>query len=162
MTRIILGIDPGLVNTGWGIITSSGSRLSYIASGTVVTKASDPMANRLQKIYQELIRAIAEYRPLECAIEETFVNKNPMLSLKLGHARGVAMLAAGINGIPVGEYAPRLVKKALVGSGAAEKAQLAFIIKHLLPLAKINTEHESDAIAVAICHANSKGVRSLI
>ena len=136
MTRIILGIDPGLVNTGWGVITSAGSRLTHIAGGTVITKSTDQMAERLKRIYNEILRVMEHYKPMECAIEETFVNKNPMLSLKLGYGEGVAILAAGVSNIPIFEYAPRLVKKALAGSGAAEKGQLTFVIKQLMPMAK--------------------------
>lgn len=155
-SSIILGIDPGLLNTGWGIIKKEGSSLSYIAAGTIVTKSTEEMSKRLCRINDELERVINTYRPFECAIEETFVNKNPMLSLKLGYAKGVAILAAGKHDVKVFEYAPRLVKKSLVGCGAAHKDQVFYIVKQLLPLAKINNDHESDALAIAICHAHMK------
>jgi crossover junction endodeoxyribonuclease RuvC len=153
---IILGIDPGLLNTGWGIIKKEGSKLSYIASGTIATQSNEEMSQRLFRISSELEKIIESYRPLDCAIEETFVNKNPMLSLKLGYAKGVAILAAGKQGLNIFEYAPRLVKKALVGNGGAQKDQIFYMIKQLLPLARVTNDHESDALAISICHANLK------
>ncbi len=155
-SSIILGIDPGLLNTGWGVIKKDGSFLSYIASGTIVTKSAEDMSHRLCKISSELETVINLYKPIECAIEETFVNKNPMLSLKLGYAKGVAILAAGKSNVSVFEYAPRLVKKSLVGSGSAEKNQIFYMVKQLMPLAKIANDHESDALAIAICHSHMK------
>lgn len=155
-SNIILGIDPGLLNTGWGVIKKDGSALSFVAGGTIHTKSSEEMAQRLCTISDGLAKVIEAYNPYECAIEETFVNKNPMLSLKLGYGKGAAMLTAGKQGLKVFEYAPRLVKKSLVGSGSAQKEQIFYIIKQLLPLAKVNNDHESDALAIAICHAHMR------
>lgn len=150
---IIIGIDPGLSNTGWGVISSECSKLSYIASGTISSKADVPIALRLQQIYKALSEAIDKYNPNYCAIEETFVNKNPLSSLKLGHARGAAMLAAACFNVPVHEYASTRVKKAVVGVGRADKNQVQQMVKLLLPLSVITCEHAADALAVAICHA---------
>lgn len=155
-SSIILGVDPGLLNTGWGLIKKNGSFLSYVASGTIVTKSTDKMPDRLCKINEGLDKVISLYSPVECAIEETFVNKNQMLSLKLGYAKGVAILTAGKHKISIFEYAPKLVKKSLVGSGSADKNQVFYMVKQLLPLAKIATDHESDALAIAICHSHMK------
>ena len=151
---IILGIDPGLVNTGWAIIESKSSNLKYIASGTVVSTAKQNTAERLLKIYQAIVQVILEYQPMEFAIEDSFVNNNPLSSLKLGQARAAAILAAGNANLQVFEYAPRLVKKAIVGSGAADKIQITSMVKYLLPTAILKNEHEGDALAVAICHSN--------
>jgi len=158
----IIGIDPGLSMTGWGIINMRGNKLEYIASGTIKTNPSDNIGYRLKKIYTELCDVIKLHNIAECAIEETFVNKNPSSSLKLGQARGIAILAASNANINVTEYAPRLVKKALVGTGRAEKHQVAIMVKHLLPRVILNTDHESDALAVAICHANTSASRRIV
>ena len=155
-SNIILGIDPGLLNTGWGVIKKTGSALSFVAAGTIVTQSSEAMSYRLRKINDELEKVINLYNPTDCAIEETFVNKNPKLQLKLGYAKGVAILSAGKQNLDVFEYAPRLVKKSLVGSGSAQKNQIFYIVKQLLPLAKVANDHESDALAIAICHAHMK------
>ena len=159
---IILGVDPGLLNTGWGIIKKDGNSLFYIATGTIITKSSDEMSYRLCKISDELTKAINLYNPTECAVEETFVNRNPMLSLKLGYSKGVTMLTAGKSNLSVFEYAPRLVKKSLVGSGRAQKDQVFYMVKQLLPLAQITNDHESDALAIAICHAHMKNSYSYL
>jgi len=151
---IILGIDPGLVNTGWSIIESDSNNLKYVASGTIVTNAKDPSSQRLTKIYQEILQIISQYNPVEFAIEDSFVNSNALSSLKLGQARGAAIIAAGVSNLRVFEYAPRLIKKAVVGSGSADKNQIMAMVKYLLPKAQMKNEHEGDAIAVAICHSN--------
>lgn len=150
----ILGIDPGLANTGWAVIQSESNSLIYISSGTIVTTTRDTLPDRLNKIFQSISQIISEYNPEEFAIEDSFVNNNPLSSLKLGQARAAAILAAGAKGIKVFEYAPRLVKKAVVGSGSADKNQISNMVKYLIPKAKIKNEHEADAIAVSICHIN--------
>ena len=150
----VLGIDPGLENTGWGIIESEGSRLSFIAAGIVKTKPSTPMAERLLKIDEELTLVLNQWQPETAAIEETFVNMNAASSLKLGQARGVAMLVPARFGLPVAEYATNLVKKSVVGSGHAAKDQVGMMIKMLLPGCGELGADAADALAVAICHAH--------
>lgn len=152
--NIILGIDPGLSNTGWAVIGSESNNLKYVASGTIVTNPKHTSSERLTKIYEELSKVIAQYKPLEFAIEDSFVNNNALSSLKLGQARGASIIAAGVNKLQVFEYEPRLVKKAVVGSGGADKTQVMAMVKFLIPKAQIKNEHEADAMAVAICHCN--------
>ena len=151
---IILGLDPGLGCTGWGVIRAEGNRLSHIANGQVRTDARAPLAERLAKLHAALGEVVAEYRPGGAAVEEVFVNDNPQSTLKLGQARGVVLLAAAQAGVEVGEYAPRLVKKALVGTGAADKNQVHAMVQRLLPGAQIAGADASDALAVAITHAH--------
>lgn len=153
---IILGIDPALTQTGWGIISSYKNTLSYIASGTIKTNASDNLPSRLFYIHQEIKKVIELYKPEEVAIEETFVNKNPLSSLKLGHARGALMLSAAIFDLKIYEYPSTAIKKSIVGVGRAEKNQVGAMIKFLLPKSNAKTEDEADALAAAICHNNSK------
>jgi crossover junction endodeoxyribonuclease RuvC len=150
----ILGIDPGLSNTGWALIQSESNRLIFIATGTIVTTTKDPLSERLNKIYQSIMQIISEHNPKEFAIEDSFVNNNPLSSLKLGQARAASILAAGTNSIKVYEYAPRLIKKSVVGSGKADKTQIASMVKYLMPKAEMRNEHEADALAVSICHLN--------
>jgi crossover junction endodeoxyribonuclease RuvC len=152
----ILGIDPGLVKTGWGIIDFSGSSLRFVVSGIIKPNITLPLASRLAILSQNLTDIIAQYKPDECAIEETFVNKNPMSSLKLGHARGALMLTVSLSGIPLNEYAATLVKKSVTGIGRAEKNQVGIMVKHLMPTAKFDSEDAADALAVAICHTSHK------
>ena len=159
---IVLGIDPGLVNTGWGIISNLDNSLKFIACGTIVTKSANDMGYRLNIIHQNLQEVIAKYKPTSCGIEDSFVNKNPLSSLKLGQAKGVAMLTASIAKIELSEYAPTLVKKSLVGAGRAQKEQVAMMVKQLLPRATIATEHEADALAIAICHINHAKLKFLL
>ncbi|WP_166041631.1 crossover junction endodeoxyribonuclease RuvC [Sphingosinicella sp. YJ22] len=151
---IILGLDPGLGCTGWGVIRAEGNRLSHIANGQVRTDARAPLAERLAKLHEALGEVVAEYRPGGAAVEEVFVNDNPQSTLKLGQARGVVLLAAAQAKVEVGEYAPRLVKKALVGTGAADKNQVHAMVQRLLPGAQIAGADASDALAVAITHAH--------
>lgn len=153
MTRII-GIDPGLVNTGWGIIDMEGSRLKFIATGYIQTASSDDFANRLARIDEGLNSAVKSYTPDFCAIEETFVNKNPSSTLKLGMARGAAIVCIARCGIPVAQYAAKFVKKAIVGTGRADKTQMGMMIRHLLKVSEKITADQADALAVAVCHAN--------
>lgn len=150
----IIGIDPGLQNTGWGIIDINGSSLTFVATGLVKTSPADDFAQRLAQIDHELAQAIDRFAPDSSAIEETFVNKNPNSTLKLGMARGAAITSLARAGLPVAEYAARLVKKAIVGTGGADKTQMGMMINHLLRIKqKINAD-QADALAVAICHAN--------
>lgn len=151
----ILGVDPGLNATGWGVIAKDGARLSLIAHGVIKAPPKQPMARRLLFIHEALEVLIAEHRPHEAAVEDQFVHANPGSALKLGQARAAAMLAPARAGLIVGEYAPRLVKKAVVGTGGAEKAQVAAMVKMLLPGARAEAD-DADALAVAICHANHR------
>ena len=157
----IIGIDPGLRRTGWGIIDSDGVRLSYVASGHITSKADETLAYRLRELFDGLSSVIASFRPLEAAVEETFVNDNAKATLKLGQARGMALLAPAMKGLKVGEYPPNLVKKTVVGAGHAEKHQIQAMIGFLLPKAKFASADEADALAIAICHANHRGAQSL-
>ncbi len=152
--RAILGIDPGLSNTGWAIINSEPSKIQYIASGTIRTNPKDEISQRLSEIYKAVLSVIKIHDPVEMAIEDSFVNSNPMSSLKLGQARAASILAAGNNEMKVFEYAPRLVKKAVVGSGKADKNQVIAMVKYLIPSVIVSNDHEADALAVAICHSN--------
>ena len=151
---IILGLDPGLGTTGWGVIRKEGNRLSHIDNGEISTDAKLPLANRLVMIDEKLRVILDHFRPDQAAVEEVFVNKNPQSTLKLGQARGVVLLGAARNGTPVTEYAARLVKKSVVGTGKAEKAQIAAMLRILLPGLKLAGEDAADALAVAITHAN--------
>ena len=151
---LILGLDPSLSCTGWGVVAKSGNRLTHIANGQVKTDPQAPLAERLVTLDRELTDVIARLRPDVGAVEEVFVNKNPQSTLKLGHARGVCLLTIARAGLPVHEYATRLVKKALVGTGAAEKAQVQAMLKVLLPGVKLAGADAADALAVAIAHAH--------
>lgn len=155
----IIGIDPALIKTGWGVISIEKNVIKYIASGTIKVNPKLPMAERLQGIYSELDRIIKLYNPDEFAIEETFVNKNPVSSLKLGQARGVAILSASLCGLKVFEYSPNFIKKCVVGAGKAEKRQIMTMIKYILPAVELKSEDEADALAVAICHGNNREFR---
>ena len=157
----IIGLDPGLRNTGWGVIEFEGSRLSYVADGAVHSDADAPLAMRLLQIHQQLISVLKEFSPDEAAVEETFVNKDARATLKLGQARGAVMLAPAICQIPVSEYAPNVIKKTVVGAGHAEKDQVKHMVKLLLPRAVMKTADSVDALAIAICHAHHRGARAL-
>lgn len=151
---IIIGVDPGLIKTGWGIINKIDNSIKYVASGTIKTDAKLPLGDRLKNIYDNLNQLIEIYRPEQFSIEETFVNNNPVSSLKLGHARGVAILAAANNHIPVFEYSPNLIKKSLTGAGKAEKQQMVAMVKYIFPTIELKTEDEADSLCIAICHCN--------
>ncbi len=151
---IILGLDPGLGTTGWGVIRKEGNRLSHIDNGEISTDAKQPLANRLVMIDEKLRVILDHFRPDQAAVEEVFVNKNPQSTLKLGQARGVVLLGAARNRTPVTEYAARLVKKSVVGTGKADKDQIAAMLRILLPGLKLAGEDAADALAVAITHAN--------
>jgi len=154
----ILGIDPGLRRTGWGIITIEGSRLGFVACGSVEPSDKLPLAERLARIHAGLTEIVARYAPDEAAVEETFVNKDARATLKLGQARGIAMLVPAQAGLGVAEYAPNHVKKSVVGAGHAEKAQIRMMVKVLLPKADFKTDDAADALAVAITHAHGRSV----
>ena len=152
----ILGIDPGLRRTGWGLIECEGNRLIFVACGSVDTNGDEDVATRLVSIHDGLVRIIEQYRPEEAAVEATFVNKDANATLKLGQARGVAMLIPARAGLPVAEYAPNLVKKTIVGAGHAEKAQIRMMIGVLLPKADPKSADAADALAIAITRAHHR------
>jgi crossover junction endodeoxyribonuclease RuvC len=154
---IIIGLDPGLTATGWGVIAKAGSRLSHVANGQVRTDAALPLPARLAALDAALAEVIAHHRPDAGAVEEVFVNVNPQSTLKLGHARGVALLALARAGLPVAEYATKLVKKALVGTGGADKKQIQAMLGVLLPGVRLAGPDAADALAVAITHAHLLG-----
>ena len=151
---IIIGIDPGLLHTGWAVIESRGNERRYIASGVILPRAKDPLALRLSCIFSGITKICKEFTPDECSIEITFVNKNPTSTLLLGHARAAAMVAVGECNIPVFEYEPNKIKKAITGAGHAGKDQITMMTKILLPAAKPKTADEADAIAIALAHSN--------
>lgn len=150
----ILGLDPGLRITGWGVIDVAGSTLSHVAHGIVKPSLNEDLPSRLRSLYTQLTDIIIQYSPGESAVEETFVNKNPLSALKLGLARGVVLLAPAQAGLIVGEYAANKVKKSVVGVGHADKTQVAMMVSRLLPKAAGVTKDAADALAVAICHAH--------
>jgi crossover junction endodeoxyribonuclease RuvC len=152
----ILGIDPGLRQTGWGVVETMGNRLSYIACGSVTTDAKGDLAARLLAIHDGLVRVVDQFRPDEAAVEATFVNKDASATLKLGQARGVAMLVPARAGVSVAEYAPNLIKKTIVGAGHGEKAQIRMMVGVLLPKADPKTEDAADALAIAVTHAHHR------
>jgi len=151
---ILIGLDPGLGTTGWGVIAAEGNRLSHIANGHIRTDSAAPLPARLAILHEALAALFATHHPRAAAVEEVFVNMNPQSTLKLGQARGVVLLSAALHGLEVGEYAPTLVKKAVVGTGGAEKAQVHAMVARLLPGVKIAGADAADALAVAITHAH--------
>ena len=157
----ILGIDPGLRITGWGVVEAHGTRLVFVACGRVTTDAAAPLASRLRQLHEGLTGVIAGHAPHEAAIEETFVNRDPQSALKLGQARGIALLAPALAGLPVAEYAANLIKKTVTGAGHAEKAQVQMMVKVLLPRSDAASADAADALAVAITHAQHRGARRL-
>ncbi len=152
--RRLLGLDPGLQRTGWGVIESEGTRIRHIANGVIATDAKKPLAQRLVELHDGLSAVLAQYSPASVAVEETFVNKNPTSTLKLGQARGVVLLAGALAGLSVAEYTPNHVKKSVVGAGHAAKEQVDAMVRILLPGVKIHGADAADALAVAICHAH--------
>ncbi len=154
-----LGIDPGLRVTGWGVIDADGNRLRHVAHGAVRTDGGEPLALRLRQIHQGLSAVIERHRPAAAAVEETFVNKNAASTLRLGQARGVALLAPALAGLAVSEYATNLVKKSVVGTGHADKRQVAEMVRRLLPGCVPDSSDAADALAVAICHAHHAAPR---
>ncbi len=151
---IILGLDPGLGTTGWGLVRAEGNRLSHVANGKLKTDPQAPLARRLAHLDAMLAAILADHAPESAACEEVFVNSNAQSTLKLGQARGVVLCAAARAGLEVGEYTPSVVKKAVVGTGAAEKAQVHAMVARLLPGARIAGADAADALAVAITHAH--------
>jgi crossover junction endodeoxyribonuclease RuvC len=152
----ILGIDPGLRRTGWGVIEVEGNRLVYIGCGSVEPPENLPLSSRLLAIHEGLAAVLGDFRPVEAAVEQTFVNKDGVATLKLGQARGVAMLAPAMFGISVSEYAPNQVKKTVVGAGHADKNQIMVMLKILLPKAAPKSADAADALAIAITHAHHR------
>ena len=152
----IIGIDPGLRRTGWGVIAITGTRLSHVADGVLTTQQELSLAERLMQLRAQLAEVVREWQPDEAAVEETFVNTDARATLKLGQARGIAMLVPAAAGLPVAEYAPNLVKKTIVGAGHGEKAQIRMMIGVLLPKADPQSEDAADALAIAVCHAHHR------
>ena len=153
----VIGLDPGLQNTGWGIIDVLGNKLTYVADGTVHSTRSDPLAWRLRSLHEGLAEVLTFYEPDEAAVEETFVNKNPTTTLKLGEARGVVLLAPALAGLPVAEYSANRIKKSVVGVGHAGKPQVQMMVSRLLPACNFESADSADALAVAICHSHFAG-----
>jgi crossover junction endodeoxyribonuclease RuvC len=152
----ILGIDPGLRRTGWGVIEIDGNRLIYIGCGSVEPPDTLPLATRLLGIHEGLAQVLGDFQPAECAVEQTFVNKDGVATLKLGQARGIAMMTPAMFGIAVAEYAPNQVKKTVVGAGHADKNQIQVMLKILLPKAEFKSADAADALAIAITHAHHR------
>ncbi len=159
---LILGIDPGLRKTGWGIVFSQGSALQYRASGTIKTDPDESLAVRLADIHRGIADIIRQWKPDEAAVEETFINKNAASALKLGQARGVALCAPALCGLPVAEYSANRIKKSVVGTGHADKIQIAMMVKRLLPACGKIEPDEADALAAAITHAHYAGVNKVL
>jgi crossover junction endodeoxyribonuclease RuvC len=159
---LILGIDPGLNRCGWGLVASEGSRLSHVAHGVIKPPQQQQLASRLLFLFEELGAVLDQHNPHECAVEETFVNSNARAALALGQARGVTLAAAARRGVVVAEYAPTTIKKAVVGSGGADKTQIAFMVRRLLPTAGDVTADAADALGVALCHAAHGGFRARV
>jgi crossover junction endodeoxyribonuclease RuvC len=158
----LIGLDPGLGATGWGVIEAQAGALSLVASGAVTTNRALPLAKRLVQLADGLQRIIETYAPAEAAVEETFVNRNPTSTLRLGQARGVVLLAPAQAGLPVSEYSPNKIKKAVVGVGHASKEQVQAMVRMLLPAARAMTNDAADALAVAICHAHVRQTAAVV
>ncbi|MDC0655254.1 crossover junction endodeoxyribonuclease RuvC [bacterium] len=150
----LLGLDPGLRATGWGVVSFDGDHLRHVSNGTIRVKPDAPLAERLHELFCNLVAVVKEQVPDSVAVEETFVNKNPQSTLKLGQARGVALLAPATLGVSVSEYAANLVKKTVVGVGHADKNQVQVMVAHLLPGVNICSADSADALAIAICHGH--------
>jgi crossover junction endodeoxyribonuclease RuvC len=159
---MILGLDPGLRHTGWGLVEAEGNRLRFLGCGVVHTDGEAELAARLGGLYRGLAAVIETHSPREAAVEETVVNRNPLSSLKLGHARGVVLLAAAHAGLDVHEYAAKQVKRAVTGTGGAAKEQVAMMVRFLLPGCGEVGADAADALAVAICHAHFRAGRARI
>ncbi|MFD1328203.1 crossover junction endodeoxyribonuclease RuvC [Mycoplana ramosa] len=153
----IIGIDPGLRRTGWGIIDTLGNSLRFVASGTVTSDGDMDLASRLCQLHDGLAEIIHAYRPDEAAVEQTFVNKDATATLKLGQARGIAMLVPARAGLRVAEYAPNAVKKAVIGVGHGDKQQIQMMLKVLMPKVEFKGADAADALAIAVCHAHNRG-----
>lgn len=158
--RRILGLDPGLQRTGWGVIAAEDNRLTHVANGVIQTEPKAPIPERLAAIARGIEAVMGEHRPTEAAVEETFLNRNPGTTLKLGLARGVVLATPALAGLAVAEYSAKEVKKSLVGTGAADKAQVAMMAARLLPGVTFANEDAADALAVAISHAHASAVQN--
>lgn len=158
----IIGIDPGLRNLGWGIIESDGSLLRYVASGVVASDPKGQLAYRLRTLCEELLGLIDSFQPGEAAVEETFVNDNARATLKLGQARGIALLAPAMKGLKIAEYPPNVIKKSVTGVGHGHKQQVQAMVRILLPKARFSNADEADALAIAICHAHHRPISALL
>ncbi|MBQ3039225.1 MAG: crossover junction endodeoxyribonuclease RuvC [Alphaproteobacteria bacterium] len=154
MTKRVLGIDPGLLHTGWAVVDTVGQSRKYIASGVILPKTTLPMSERLVTIFREVTKICETFTPDECSIEIIFVNKNPKTTLILGQARAAAIVAVANQNVPVFEYEPNVIKKALTGAGHADKSAVDKMVKILLPVAHPKTPDEADAIAIALAHTN--------
>lgn len=159
---LLLGIDPGLRFTGWGVLDSDGNRLRHVADGVIATDSAEPVPDRLKRLHDALVAVLSGFRPDEAAVEETYVNVNGTATLKLGYARGVALLTPALHGIGVAEYGAKMVKRAVVGTGGASKDQVEMMVRRLLPGALIRRADAADALAVAICHAHHRATRARI
>ena len=157
----ILGIDPGLRRTGWGAIAVEGTKLAFLGCGTVTSDDKLPLALRLRQLHDGLTEVIGSFSPDEVAVEETFVSKDAQATLKLGHARAIALLVPALAGLPVAEYAANLVKKTVVGVGHAEKKQIHAMVRLLLPKADPRSDDAADALAIAVTHAHHRGARAV-
>lgn len=155
----LIGLDPGLRNTGWGVVAVRDNRLAHVADGVIKTNPKLALAQRLVELRDGLVEIMDRYKPDEAAVEETFVNTNPASTLKLGQARGIALLVPASDGIPVDEYPPNLVKKTVVGAGHAAKEQVQMMVRTLLPGCDVQSADAADALAVAICHAHHRIAR---
>ncbi len=153
----IIGIDPGLRRTGWGVIDTIGNSLKFVASGTVTSDGDLDLASRLCQLHDGLAEVVHAYKPDEAAVEQTFVNKDAVATLKLGQARGVVMLVPARAGLPVSEYAPNAVKKSVIGVGHGDKKQIHMMLKILMPKVEFRGDDAADALAIAICHAHNRG-----
>jgi len=161
VTVRLLGLDPGLRHTGWGVVDVSGNRLTWVADGAIHSANDDSLARRLCQLHRGLLEVLECYRPDEAAVEETFVNKNPLSTLKLGHARAISLLVPAQAGLPVAEYPTNLVKKSVVGAGHADKNQVQVMVRQLLPGCRSSSADAADALAVAICHAHHRATLAL-
>jgi crossover junction endodeoxyribonuclease RuvC len=157
----IIGIDPGLRRTGWGVIDYDGVRLGFVACGAVQSEDAESLGVRLRQLFDGLQEVLARLAPVEAAVEQTFVNRDASATLKLGQARGIAMLVPALLGLPIAEYAPNAVKKTVVGAGHCDKAQIRAMVSHLLPRAAPDSPDAADALAIAITHAHSRAYRTL-
>ena len=158
-TARLIGIDPGLRFTGWGVIDVDGNRLRHVADGVIATDSTETVPSRLKVLHDALVMLFQEHRPDEAAVEETYVNRNGAATLKLGYARGVALLAPALVGLPISEYGAKTVKLAVVGTGGASKDQVTMMVRRLLPGAALRRADAADALAVAICHAHHRASR---
>ena len=156
----LLGLDPGLRFTGWGVIEADGNRLRHIADGVIATDSEQSVPQRLCTLHAALMQLLRDHAPQEAAVEETYVNRNGAATLKLGYARGIALLAPALSGIPVAEYGAKSVKLAVVGTGSADKDQVQMMVRRLLPGATLRRADASDALAVAICHAHHRATNN--